>query len=38
MLDSITDSMDMNLSKLLKIVKERGAWYAVVHVVSKNWR
>ena len=38
MLDSVTDSMDMNLSKLLKIVKERGAWCAVVHAVSKNWR
>ena len=37
-LDSVTDSMDMNLSKLLKIVKERGAWCAVVHAVSKNWR
>ena len=27
-LDSITDSMDMNLSKLQKIVKDRGAWPA----------
>ena len=30
LLDSITDSMDMNLSKLWEIVKDRGAWHAVV--------
>ena len=35
-LDSITDSMDMNLSKLKEIVKDRGAWCAVVHGVSKS--
>ena len=35
-LNSITDSMDMNLSKLLEIVKDRGAWCAVVHGVSKS--
>ena len=35
-LDSITDSMDMNLSKLREIVKERGAWYAAVHGVTKS--
>ena len=29
-LDSITDSMDMNLSKLREIVKDRGVWHAVV--------
>ena len=29
-LDSITDSMDMNLSKLLEILKDREAWHAVV--------
>ena len=29
-LDSITDSMDMNLSKLQEIVKDRGAWPATV--------
>ena len=29
--DAITDSMDMNLSKLQKIVKDRKAWYASVH-------
>ena len=30
-LDSITDSMDMNLSKFKKIVEDRGAWHAPVH-------
>ena len=31
------DSMDMNLSKLWKIVKDREAWHAVVHKVTKSW-
>ena len=35
-LDSITHSMDMNLSKLQEIVKDRGAWHAAVHGVTKN--
>ena len=35
-LDSITDSMDMNLSKFQDIVKERKAWHAAVHGVGKN--
>ena len=35
-LDSITDSMDMNLSKLWETVKDRGAWCAAAHVVEKN--
>ena len=36
-LDGITDSMDMNLSKLREIVKDRGAWHGAVHGVSKGW-
>ena len=35
-LDSITNSMDMNLSKLQEIVENREAWYATVHGVIKN--
>ena len=35
-LDDITDSMDMNLSKLQEIVKDRETWGAVVHGVAKN--
>ena len=31
----ITNSMDMNLSKLREIVKDRGAWHAAVHGVTK---
>ena len=36
-LDSIINSMDMNLSKLQEIVKDKGAWHAVVHGVPKSW-
>ena len=36
-LDSITDSMDMNLSKLQEMVKDREAWHATVHAVAKSW-
>ena len=35
-LDCITDSMDMNLSKLQEIVKDREAWRAVVHGVIQS--
>jgi len=34
---NITDSMDMNLSKLQEIVKDREAWCAAVHEVTKSW-
>ena len=37
-LDSITDSMDMTLSKLQEIVKDSEAWHATVHGVSKSWK
>ena len=36
-LHGITDSMDMNLSKLREVVKDRKAWHAAVHRVAKSW-
>ena len=35
-LDSITDSMEMNLSKLWEVVRDRGAWRATVHGVTES--
>ena len=35
--DSITDSVDMNLSQLQELMKDRGTWCAAVHGISKNW-
>ena len=36
-LNGITDSLDMSLSKLQEIVRDREAWHAVVHGVTKSW-
>ena len=35
-LDSITDAMDMNLSKLWEIVEDRESWHATIHGVKKR--
>ena len=36
-LDGITDSMDMNLSKLQEMVKDKKAWHAAAHGITKSW-
>ena len=37
MVNGITDSIDMSLSKLWKIVKDREAWHTAVYGVAKSW-
>ena len=37
LLDSIVNSMDVTLSKLQEIMKDRGAWRVAVHGVTKSW-
>ena len=36
-LDGITDAMNMNLGKFWEMVRDREAWHAAVHGVTKSW-
>ena len=36
-LDDINDAVDMNLGELLEMVRDREAWHAAVHGVTKSW-
>ena len=36
-LDNITNSMDMNMSKLREVVEDRETWRAAIHGVTKGW-
>ena len=36
-LDGITNAMNMNFGKLLEMVRDREAWHAIVHGVTKSW-
>ena len=36
-MDGVTDAMDMNLSTLREIVRDREAWRAAVHEIAKSW-
>ena len=37
MVDGLTDSMDMSLSELQEMVKDRDAWCTAVHGIAKSW-